>query len=133
MAKTNEPQGPSASVSLIGVGTNIKGEVKCSGDLRIDGSVDGTVEAEGKVVVGEAGKIYGEVICRNADISGYLKGKIGVRELLAIKATARLEGEIVTQKLSIEPGSKFTGTCHMGEIEDPRANGQPARATADKE
>ncbi len=126
MAKSNEPQGPSASVSvsLIGGGTHIKGEVKCSGDLRIDGTVEGTVDAEGKVVVGEAGRIYGEIICRNADISGYLKGRIGVRELLAIKATARLDGEIVTQKLSIEPGCRFTGSCQMGDIEDPQGEGQ---------
>lgn len=121
MAKINEPQGPIGVVSQIANGTEIRGEVVCNGDLRIDGMVDGSIEASGKVVIGAAGQVYGSVQCRNADLSGFLKGTIEVKELFSMKSTARMEGEITTQKLAIESGCVFSGKCNMGTIDDPRS------------
>ena len=111
-------------MSLIAAGTEIQGEISCAGDLRVDGKVNGTLNARGKVVIGEAGRVEGEVNCRNCDISGYLKGKIGVQELLALKSTAKLNGDISTKRLSIEPGGIFSGNCAMGE--DAHTSPQPA-------
>jgi len=76
----------------------------------------GTINSKGKVVLGESGRIEGEVICQNANISGEIKGKIIVKELLALQATARIHGDIETSKLSIEPGANFTGSCNMGAV-----------------
>lgn len=131
MAKTNDAQVISNTVSMIGSGTEIVGKLVCTGDLRIDGLVDGSVRASGKVVIGEQGQMYGEVECRNADVSGFMKGSLVVGELLAMKSSARMTGEIRTQKLSIEPGCVFTGTCDMGGVDDPRG-GEVANVSGGK-
>ena len=120
MSKGNEIQIAANNVSLIAAGTEIQGEISCAGDLRVDGKVNGTLNARGKVVIGEAGRVEGEVNCH---ISGYLKGKIGVQELLALKSTAKLNGDISTKRLSIEPGGIFSGNCAMGE--DAHTSPQP--------
>jgi cytoskeletal protein CcmA (bactofilin family) len=105
------------SVNIIGNGTDIKGNVKSNGDLRIDGYIKGTIHATGKVVVGTTGKVEGEINCQNADISGDVKAHIKVTELLSLKANAVVSGDILTNKLSIEPGAVFTGACKMGNPE----------------
>lgn len=105
-----------ASINLIGTGTVIVGEVKANGDLRVDGSVTGSIHSKGKVVIGPTGQIEGEIVCQNADISGMVQGNITVAELLSLKATANLKGEVITNKLSIEPGANFSGSCSMGGV-----------------
>ncbi len=114
MARNNEVENP--AINIIRKGTEIKGDVKCAGDIRIDGVLNGTLYSEGKVVVGQSGIIEGEVTCKNADISGNIKANIVVRELLQLKTTANIAGDINTNKLSIEPGANFTGTCNMGSV-----------------
>jgi cytoskeletal protein CcmA (bactofilin family) len=106
----------SGTVNIIGAGTSIEGDVISSGDIRIDGSLKGTVKTRGKLVVGPSGHVEGEVNCQNADISGNIRGKVNVAELLSLKATAKLSGEITTGKLSIEPGADFSGSCSMGGV-----------------
>lgn len=111
MAKNNEMESP--SINLIGAGTVIKGDIKSNGDVRIDGTLLGSLQSKGKVVVGTSGNIEGEILCQNADISGNIKAHITVAELLSLKATAKLAGDIITNKLAIEPGANFSGTCSM--------------------
>ncbi len=115
MAKPNEVQSP--EFNKIVAGTIIEGKIISNGDLRIDGKVTGNIEVSGKMVVGPSGEISGEVKCHNADVSGILNVKIYVKELLYMKSTAKLFGEIYTKKLAIDPGAVFTGSCDMGENE----------------
>ena len=114
MARTQEID--STAYNLVDSGTVITGDIKTEGNIRVDGTLEGSVNAKGKVVVGPTGKIEGEVYCQNADISGTLKAKITVSELLSLQATANLLGDIVTNKLKIEPGANFTGSCSMGAV-----------------
>lgn len=114
MARNNEVETP--AINIIRKGTEIKGDVACTGDIRIDGTLVGNLRSEGKVVVGPQGIIEGEVICKNADISGTIKATLGVKELLQLKATANILGDINANKLSIEPGATFTGSCNMGTV-----------------
>ncbi len=104
------------TVNTIGVGTVITGDVQSKGDVRIDGTLKGSVNTSGKVVLGKEGIIEGGVVCNSADISGIIKAKITVSQLLSLKATAKLNGDIITNKLSIEPGAAFTGSCSMGAV-----------------
>lgn len=113
MAKYNESESMSNNINLIGLGTEITGDITCNGDLRIDGILTGNIASRGKIVVGETGRIKGEISCKNSDVSGIIEGKITVVELLSLKSTARVNGDITTNKLAIEPGSKFTGYCEM--------------------
>ena len=105
-----------AAVNMIGAGTVITGDVYSKGDIRVDGTLKGSVTTEGKVVLGKEGVIEGDVVCKNADVSGILKAKITVSQLLSLKTSAKLNGDITTNKLSIEPGAEFTGSCSMGAV-----------------
>ncbi|HMT28593.1 MAG TPA: polymer-forming cytoskeletal protein [Bacteroidia bacterium] len=102
------------SINLIGAGTIIEGDVKAIGDIRVDGTISGSVMSKAKVVVGSTGQVIGDVVCQNADISGSVKGKTTVAEMLFLKATAKINGDIVTGKLVVEVGASFTGNCNMG-------------------
>ncbi len=117
MSKNILPENP--SVNLIGNGTEITGDIISNGDIRIDGSLKGTIRSSGKVVIGSTGRIEGEIICQNADISGEVKAHLKVNELLSLKASAVVSGDILTNKLAIEPGAVFTGACSMGNHEIP--------------
>ncbi len=103
-------------VNIIGQGTSILGDINSNSDIRIDGTLKGSIKTEGKVVLGKEGVVEGDVVCQNADISGTIKAKITVSNLLSLKETAKLNGDIVTNKLSIEPGAEFTGSCSMGAV-----------------
>ncbi|GAI49779.1 unnamed protein product, partial [marine sediment metagenome] len=112
---TKNNNNTSNSINLIGQGTSITGDIKSDGDIRIDGSIKGNIISKGKVVVGATGNIKGKINCKNTDISGKIEGKIIVSELLSLKSTANIIGDIITNKLAIEPGTKFSGTCNMNE------------------
>lgn len=114
MAKNLDPQAPARN--RIGPETTIKGDIISDGNFRIDGTLEGSINTKGKVVVGEKGLITGDVLCQNADVEGTIKGKLQVTQLLALKATANIHGDILVDKLSIEPGANFTGTCKMGAV-----------------
>ena len=94
-------------------GTSIIGDIVSKADFRLDGELIGNFTSQGKLVIGASGVIKGEIICNNADIEGEFHGKIKVLEILNIKATARIHGEVAVGKLSIEPGAEFTATCTM--------------------
>ena len=118
-SKLNEPKTQkemTEMINTIGAGTTITGDVQSKGDIRIDGTLKGSVNTTGKVVLGKEGVIEGDVVCNNADIAGALKAKITTTELLSLKSTAKLNGDITTNKLSIEPGASFTGSCSMGAV-----------------
>ncbi|CAN5631867.1 hypothetical protein BH11BAC1_BH11BAC1_22850 [soil metagenome] len=106
--------GTTSSINLIGAGTVVEGDIKSNGDIRIDGSVIGNIVSKAKVVVGASGSIEGNVTSQNADVSGSIHGKVTVNELLFLKSSANIQGDIVTGKLVVEVGATFTGTCNMG-------------------
>jgi len=64
-------------------------------------------------VVGKTGYIDGEIECENADFEGKFTGKLVVKDTLSLKSTAHIEGEVVTGKLTVEPGATFNATCSM--------------------
>lgn len=118
--KNNMSNNESPARNIIGNGTVIKGEVESNGDIRIDGKLTGILKSNGKVVLGQNGKIEGEVFCKQADLSGHVNGKIFVDELTSLKSTSRIEGELTTKQLFIEIGAIFTGKCEMGKIDNPK-------------
>jgi cytoskeletal protein CcmA (bactofilin family) len=100
-------------INQIGVGTEITGDVSTNGDIRFDGVLTGNLKTKGKVVIGETGAVKGEITCRNSVVEGKVEGKIAVGELLTLKATSSFTGDIITRRLAIEPGAKFSGKCDM--------------------
>lgn len=111
MAKTGEFD--TNTVTTISTGTIVKGDITSEGDFRIVGKLIGSINSTGKVVVGPSGVVEGDIICQNADFSGNIKGNVEVENLLFLKASVNLTGNIKTGKLSIEAGAQFSGNCNM--------------------
>ena len=105
MRKLND----NSAINSISEESTLTGDLNSSSDIRIDGTLKGSIKTDGKLVLGELGVIEGQVNCANAVISGQIKATINVEELLTLKSTAKLSGEIITAQLSIEPGAIFSG------------------------
>ena len=89
--------------------------------------MEGNIQLNGKLVVGDSGVVTGNVLCQNANIIGTVNGNLSVKELLSLHTSARVRGDILINKLSIEPGAVFTGKCRM--LDEVRAE-QEAQAAA---
>ncbi len=94
-------------------GTRIKGDIISNADFRLDGELIGNFQTKGKIVIGPAGSVTGDIICKNADIEGKFKGKIEVLDVLNVKNKASIHGEVICGKLSVEPGADFSASCKM--------------------
>jgi len=102
-------------INLIAKGTQLTGDLASDGDLRVDGEIIGNLETKGRLVIGASGRIEGDISCKSSEIAGTHKGKLFVAELLSLKASSNVTGDIVTGRLSIEPGAYFAGTCTMSD------------------
>jgi len=120
------------TINLISHGTEITGDIKSIGDIRIDGTLTGSLNTKGKVVIGPTGKVNGEITCKNSEVSGLIEGKINVGQLLNLKASSKIVGDIATSKLSIEPGAKFTGNCKMSDIDNNEGAAIPREKEQEK-
>lgn len=105
--------------------TTIKGDIESIADFRLDGHLIGNFVSKGKLVVGPAGSVTGDIFCQNVDIEGKVKGKIMVQEILNVKSKASIHGEVTCGKLSVEPGADFSASCIMKTASKPAL---PARA-----
>ena len=125
-SKTALPSGDNALNSLVR-GTVVEGSVVAENDIRVDGVIKGTLSCSAKVIIGPSGLIDGEVRCQNAMIEGKFFGKLRVNELLSVKETAEVVGDVVTEKLSVAPGAIFDVTCKMksSDANKPQAQHKP--------
>ena len=105
----------SESNNIIAKGSLLKGNLNVPGNIRLEGKVVGNVKSKSKIVCGETSVIEGNVNAVNAEIAGKVNGKVRVEELLILKSSCTINGDILTEKLIIESGSKFNGGCVMGE------------------
>ena len=105
------------SINIIGDCTEIKGNLSTKGDVRVDGEIEGEVISHAKVVVGISGKVLGNIQAYAAEISGKVLGNIEVADILFIKATAKVEGNISSNKLIIENGADLDGFCQTGQTD----------------
>ncbi len=109
MAKTPEIITPDDLNKIIN-GTVFKGDITSNGDFRIDGTLKGSIHSKGKIVIGPSGSIEGEIRCKNAEVYGKVTAKVYVEELLSLRTSAELNGDIVYNKIAIEAGAKLVGT-----------------------
>ncbi len=105
-------------INLIAKGTRITGDIISDGDVRIDGEVFGNLDTKGRLVIGISGRLDGEIRCKSCEIAGTHKGSLFITEMLSLKASSNVSGDIITGKLSIEPGAYFAGKCTMGDESD---------------
>jgi len=124
---TKKTEIDTGSINTLGIGTSVTGDIVTNGDIRINGNLNGNILAKGKVVVGPSGYIDGNITCQTADIYGKISGNVSSSDILSLKATANITGDISAGKLSIEPGATFTGACSMGAVVKDIKHGESAK------
>ncbi|HZK20532.1 MAG TPA: polymer-forming cytoskeletal protein [Treponemataceae bacterium] len=97
--------------SIVGPGTTVLGNLKASGFTRVDGDIDGSIEVDGKLIVGEKARIRGDVLALSAIIGGVIQGDVVAPEGVQLFSTASVFGDIVTQKIRMEEQVLFQGSC----------------------
>lgn len=112
-----EPKSSGNNTSLIGAGTSLKGDITSNADLRIDGTLTGNIYSTAKVIIGANGVVEGDISGQQADIHGKVSGTIKVKELLQLKGTSTVNGNIQAGTLQIDPSATFNGQCHMTSID----------------
>jgi cytoskeletal protein CcmA (bactofilin family) len=108
-------------VTIISTGVKIEGTMTSSGNVRVDGTIEGDVNARGNITIGEHGQIKGQVEADNVLVGGKILGTINAKEKLVLEANSVLEGDIVTKILVIAPGAKFEGSSKMFNNEQGQA------------
>ncbi|WOC41140.1 polymer-forming cytoskeletal protein [Polaribacter sp. HL-MS24] len=99
--------------NVIAKNTVIVGDIKSDGDFRIDGTLEGSLITNGRVIIGVEGFVKGNIEASNADIEGKISGKVLISKTLTIKATSLITGDVIVGKLSVELGATFNATCSM--------------------
>jgi cytoskeletal protein CcmA (bactofilin family) len=126
VSKSSTPTASTGGLNTLVEGTSIEGQVVAKSDIRIDGTIIGNLNCDGKVIIGETGFIEGKINCVSAVIQGRFEGTLNVKEMLNVRQTAIINGEISTDKLVVESGAVFNVTCQMGkgEIANGKENGK---------
>jgi cytoskeletal protein CcmA (bactofilin family) len=112
MAKNYE-QEEIGGINIIAAGTTFNGDIVSAGDCRVDGVFKGNISSNSKIFIGKNGMIEGKIKCHSIEIEGQAKADITATELLSLKASAVLTGNIRISKIAIEPGANFVGNCVM--------------------
>ncbi|MBR4167655.1 MAG: polymer-forming cytoskeletal protein [Bacteroidales bacterium] len=116
MASSFDRTGESVGVndiSRISAGSTIKGEITSPNDIRIDGTFEGKVVSQAKVVVGEKAVIKGDIVCSNCDFWGRINGNFYVKDTLSLKSTCVVDGDLHIRRLQVDLDATFNGSCKM--------------------
>ena len=101
-------------VSIIGPGMKITGDCHSDGTIRVEGSVEGSVNAAKSVVVGKDGIVVGDVTTQDAIIAGRVSGSVTAESRVELQASCRIEGDIRSRRVKLEEGGQVDGALHMG-------------------
>lgn len=111
--------------NILATGTKITGNLSSEGDIRIDGELEGDLNAKGKVVVGKTGVIIGNLYGTDAYFEGKHHGNMQLTGSLTLKSSANINGEITIAKLEVEPGAVFNVSCTMKDAVKQINNHEP--------
>ena len=118
----------SNSSNIIGKGTIVNGSIETFGNIRVEGKVVGDIKTKSKAAFGHSSQVDGSVLAQNAEVAGHITGTIEITEQLVLKATATIDGDIITNKLLVESGATFNGKCKMGVKSKEIKIGKPEEA-----
>ena len=118
----------SNSSNIIGKGTIVNGSIETFGNIRVEGKVVGDIKTKSKAAFGHSSQVDGSVLAQNAEVAGHITGTNEVTEQLVLKATATIDGDIITNKLLVESGATFNGKCKMGVKSKEIKIGKPEEA-----
>jgi cytoskeletal protein CcmA (bactofilin family) len=116
MLKSNSYEGAkSEEATVISRGVKIEGKLSCSGSIRLDGEVQGDISSQSTVIVGENGKVNGQINADSITIGGKVTGTVKAKEKIVLESKANLKGDVITKILSVDAGAVFNGNSKMGD------------------
>jgi len=110
--KDGAQQGSRAGTTVVAAGSKFVGNVALSDDLHLDGRIEGDIESDAGVVIGEQGCLVGSIRAGNVIVSGRVEGSIAAKRLEIVSGGA-VEGDVHTIDLVIEPGGRFNGSSEI--------------------
>jgi cytoskeletal protein CcmA (bactofilin family) len=121
--------------TIIGKGSAISGNMKVNGFIRIDGDIDGSLETDGNVIVGENARIRGDLTAKSVIIGGIIKGNIKASESVKILAEAAVIGDVLSRKVQVDGSAIIHGHCISikDEAEYGKTSGEYLQSKAIKE
>jgi len=112
LPNANDKEG--TMMTVIAKGTTIEGKFICSENVRLDGTINGDLKVEKRLVMGDTSEVNGNIHARDAAIKGRIKGDVNVKEALHLMDTAIIEGNIVAKTMIVEEGARYNGSCKIG-------------------
>lgn len=112
--------------TLIGKEILAEGTLDSEGDIQINGQFKGNIKSHGDVIIAEHAKVKAEIIAINVYVAGEVDGNINATERLEILETGRVNGNVTSQALSIEPGGILKGSSTMTDIAETEPDSKPA-------
>jgi len=122
------PEVTSEYATIIGADATFKGELSFEKGVRIEGSFDGHVASKGALYIAEGAKVTANIEAANVRVEGECKGNLVVSEKLHLLPTAKLEGDLRTNRLEINDGAIFIGNVVVGQ-QAAQAARRPAEST----
>ena len=118
------PESDPRNTATIGKAVKVVGQIFTKEDLYVDGDVEGTIESQdNKVTVGPNGRVQAGIKAREVVILGQVKGNVEAADKVDILKDARLEGDIVSSRISIEDGALFKGSIDIRKAETKPGTG----------
>lgn len=133
-AKVEIPPQPSTAglVGYLYKGSRVSGQISFQGPARIDGTVDGEIQCQGTLTIGEGAEVRAKISGQVVVIRGKVDGNVTAKEKVELAAPGRLMGNIDTTRLLITEGVVFDGDCSMGVAKSKGAVASPQSVSADK-
>ncbi len=116
--RTDAPGPDDGSLSIIGVGLDVVGEVATDGIVKIEGTITGSIRATRQVLVTKGGLVQGDIYTTEAIVGGEVRGSIYADQRIEVQDTSVIHGDIATKRLVVQEGGEVNGHIRMG---DPRA------------
>jgi len=121
--------GTGAAKNVLASDVEIKGNLKFSGELTFDGKIDGEIQTDGVLNLGDSAVVNGNINAQNVVVRGKVNGNINAKEKIDIKTKAELFGDIRASKLSVEEGVTFVGKTEVNPNKiSPTPSARPSEA-----
>lgn len=104
----------SQDTCVVAAGTNIEGKFSATENVRLDGKIKGEVRCSQRLVMGETGRIEGNLITKDAIIMGTIEGELVAEGSLHLKSTAVIRGTISAKTMTVDEGARYIGECKIG-------------------
>jgi cytoskeletal protein CcmA (bactofilin family) len=118
----------SEEITIVSRGVKIEGKVTITGNIRIDGEIQGDIFSNGNITIGEDAKVNGQINANFITIAGKVSGIVRAKDKMILGSKSYLKGDIFTKILVVEAGAKFNGKSKMGDsidIGDPQGTTNP--------